>query len=134
MTGPTGDDRNTRQRGAEAEDFVAKHLEKQGFTIADRNFTVRGGELDIVARKEDLLLFVEVRSWKKRFWDGGTPAETIHPQKIRHIVKTALYWAQTHGVRLQRTRIRFDVAALVGAEGKYEMDYLEDAFPAVGLR
>ncbi len=127
-------ERHTRARGQEAEDFVAARLEKEGFTILDRNFTVRGGELDIVARKGDLLAFVEVRSWKRRFWDGGTPAETIKPTKKRHIVKTALFWAQTHGVKLQRTRIRFDVAALIGSDGAFEMDYFEDAFPAEGLR
>ena len=49
-------------------------------------------------------------------------------------MKTALYWAQTHGIWLQKTRIRFDVAALVGEDGKFEMDYFEDAFPAEGLR
>jgi len=125
---------NTRTRGQNAEDFVASHLEKRGFTILDRNFTVRGGELDIVACKDDLLVFVEVRSWRRRFWEGGTPAETIKPMKKRHIVKTALFWAQTHGIRLQRTRIRFDVAALIGSDGGFEMEYFEDAFPAEGIR
>ncbi len=125
---------NTRSRGQAAEDFVASYLEKQGFTILDRNFTVRGGELDIVARKGDVLAFVEVRSWRRRFWEGGTPAETIRPAKKRHIVKTALFWAQTHGVRIQKTRIRFDVAALIGENGRFEMEYFEGAFPAEGFR
>ncbi len=127
------EERHTRARGQDAEEFVAAHLEKAGFTILDRNFTVRGGELDIVARRGDLVVFVEVRSWKRRFWEGGTPAETIKPLKKRHIVRTALFWAQTHGVKLQRTRIRFDVAALVGSDGDFEMEYFEDAFPAEGL-
>ena len=58
---------NTRQYGAQAEEFTAKWLEERGYTILDRNFFMRGGELDIIAQIEDTIAFVEVRSWDRTF-------------------------------------------------------------------
>ena len=81
---------NTRETGSEAESFAAEWLAKKGWEILDRNFCMKGGELDIIAKKGDILAFVEVRSWDHAFWDGGTPLETIHPAKIKHIIKTQL--------------------------------------------
>ena len=92
---------NTRESGAEAESFAAGWLVKQGYTILDRNFFMKGGELDIVAKKGDTLAFVEVRSWDHQFWDGGTPLETIHPAKIKHIIKTATYYIQSKRMHFQ---------------------------------
>lgn len=124
---------NTRQYGAEAEQFTANWLEKKGYTILDRNFFMRGGELDIVAQSGDTIAFVEVRSWDRMFWEGGTPLETVGPEKIRHIIKTALYYIQKKHICLQTYNIRFDVAALIRNEaGAFEMDYLESAFDADG--
>jgi putative endonuclease len=124
---------NTRQYGAEAELFTANWLEKKGYTILDRNFFMRGGELDIIAQYGDTIAFVEVRSWDRMFWEGGTPLETVGPEKIRHIIKTALYYIQKKRICLQTYNIRFDVAALIRNEsGKFEMDYLEAAFDADG--
>ncbi|HQN73489.1 MAG TPA: YraN family protein, partial [bacterium] len=80
---------NTREYGAEAELFTANWLEKKGYKILDRNFFMRGGEIDIVAQIDDTIAFVEVRSWDREFWDGGTPLETINKMKIGHIIKTA---------------------------------------------
>lgn len=124
---------NTRQYGAEAELFTANWLEKNGYEILDRNFFMRGGELDIIAQTDDTIAFVEVRSWDRQFWDGGTPLETIGPEKIRRIIKTALYYIQKKKICLQTYNIRFDVAALVkNGTGTFEINYIEGAFNADG--
>ncbi|HNW82280.1 MAG TPA: YraN family protein [bacterium] len=124
---------NTRQYGAEAELFTANWLEKKGYRILDRNFFMRGGELDIIAQSGDTIAFIEVRSWDRIFWEGGTPLETVGPEKIKHIIKTALYYIQKKRICLQTYNIRFDVAALIKNEsGEFEMDYLEAAFNADG--
>ena len=60
-----------KARGNAAEDQACRHLEGTGFTIVERNFRTRGGEIDIVARKGDLLVFVEVRS--REVADFGSP-------------------------------------------------------------
>lgn len=125
---------NTRQYGAEAELFTANWLEKKGYRILDRNFFMRGGELDIIAQLDDTVVFVEVRSWDREFWEGGTPLETINKAKIHHIIKTALYYIQKKHICLQSYNIRFDVAGLIKNDaGFFEMNYIEGAFDADGL-
>ena len=124
---------NTRESGAEAESFTADWLMKQGWEILDRNFFMKGGELDIVAKKDDTLAFVEVRSWDHQFWDGGTPLETIHPAKRKHIIKTALYYMKIKRIKMQDFNIRFDVAGLIKKDdGAFDIDYIEAAFDATG--
>ncbi len=124
---------NTRQYGAEAELFTANWLERKGYKILDRNFFMRGGEIDIVAQINDTIAFVEVRSWDRIFWDGGTPLETINKMKIGHIIKTALYYIQKKRICLQSYNIRFDVAGLIKNDaGIFEIDYIESAFDAEG--
>ena len=49
---------NTRETGSEAESFAADWLAKKGWEILDRNFCIKGGELDIIAKKGDILAFV----------------------------------------------------------------------------
>lgn len=124
---------NTRESGSEAESFAAGWLAKKGWEILDRNFCMKGGELDIIAKKGDTLAFVEVRSWDRQFWDGGTPLETIHPAKIKHIIKTALYYMQSRKIRMQDFNIRFDVAGLIKKEdGTFDINYVEAAFDTTG--
>ncbi len=124
---------NTRESGAEAESFTADWLMKKGWEILDRNFFMKGGELDIIAKKGDTLAFVEVRSWDRQFWDGGTPLETIHPAKIKHIIKTATYYIQSKRMHFQDLNIRFDVAGLIKKEdGTFDIDYIEAAFDTTG--
>jgi putative endonuclease len=124
---------NTRQYGAEAELFTSNWLEKKGYKILDRNFFMRGGEIDIVAQIDDTIAFVEVRSWDREFWEGGTPLETINKMKIGHIIKTALYYIQKKRICLQSYNIRFDVAGLIKNDaGVFEIDYIEGAFDADG--
>ncbi len=124
---------NTRETGSEAESFAAEWLAKKGWEILDRNFFMKGGELDIIAKKGDILAFVEVRSWDHAFWDGGTPLETIHPAKIKHIIKTALYYMQSRRIHIQDFNIRFDVAGLIKkSDGGFDIDYIEGAFDATG--
>lgn len=124
---------NTREIGSEAESFAAEWLVKKGYEILDRNFCMRGGELDIIAKKGDTLAFVEVRSWERAFWDGGTPLETISPAKIKHIIKTAFYYIQSKRMHIQDFNIRFDAAGLIkNSSGSFDIDYIESAFDATG--
>lgn len=124
---------NTRELGAVAESFTAKWLEKRGYEILERNFFIRGGEIDIIAKKGETLIFVEVRSWEKKFWEGGTPLETISKTKIKHIIKTACSYLQAKKIKAQTLNIRFDVAALVKNGSSFDVDYIEAAFDATGF-
>jgi len=123
---------NRRKIGAKAEAFVAEYLVEKGYEILERNFTIRGGEIDIIVGKDSLLVFVEVRSWHREMWPGGTPLETITSAKIRHIIKTSLFYIQKKSVNLSKSDIRYDVAGLIKDGDSYKLDYHENAFTADG--
>ncbi len=114
-----------RARGDQVEAWVARHLQDEGWRILGRNFTVRGGELDLIVEREGLRAFVEVRS--RSCDDHGTAAATITPAKIRRIRLAARHWIHRHGDG--GCDLRFDVIAVVLDEGRpVSLDHLEAAF------
>ncbi len=124
---------NTREKGTEAETFVVHHLENSGFEILKRNFVIRGGEIDIIARREHLLIFVEVRSWERAYWKNGSPLETISIAKMRRIERAAIRFMMENHINMQNTMIRFDVAGLIRDEKRFDMKYIENAFKSGGV-
>lgn len=76
--------------GKSGENLASTYLQKQGYQIIDRNFKARYGELDIVCIKDDMLVFVEV---KTRMGDEfGLPEEAVTPRKLREVIKTSQYY------------------------------------------
>jgi len=80
--------------GSLGEKLATEHLRRLGFLILDTNFRCRGGEIDIVARQGDTLVFVEVRT--RRGSAFGTSQESLTPAKGRKIIITAQTYLQTH--------------------------------------
>ena len=118
-----------RARGDAAEDRACRHLERSGFTIVERNFRTRGGEIDIVARKGDALVFVEVRS--REVPDFGTPEESVTPSKRRRIVAAARRYLSNVPPSSWR-EARFDVIAIEGSGDAAELRHYPAAFDAKG--
>lgn len=108
--------------GAAAEALAARFLEDRGLAIVERNWRRRCGELDLVARDGDTLVFVEVRL--RRGGDfGGAAASISRAKQARIAAAAALYLAQ-----LPRTpRCRFD-AVLLDALDPARIEWLRDAF------
>ena len=91
------------------------------------NYRCRQGEIDLIARHGDSLVFVEVRC--KRTDDYGTPAESITPAKQRKIVLTAQHYLYTNG--LGDINCRFDVVEVVPEDGRLRVrDVIQNAFTA----
>ena len=80
-----------REKGNIGEDIACVFLEKRGFKIVARNYQKKWGELDIVAEKDNVLHFFEVKSvtaeYAERFWDAHRPEDNVHGLKVRHIRK-----------------------------------------------
>lgn len=125
-------DEQRKQLGRDGEDFVTKWLEDKKFEIVRRNFFVRGGEIDIIAKKDDLLIFVEVRSWDHQYWENSSPVMTIKKPKMRRIVRAARYFMMKSGIEEYKVFIRFDVAGVIRKAGGFEIDYYEAAFDSEG--
>lgn len=118
-----------RAQGDAAEERACRHLEGAGWTILERNYRTRGGEIDIVARMEDLLVFVEVRSRGDAAF--GAPEETVTPAKRRRVVAAARRYLATISPSSWR-EARFDVIAIEGVGNAAVLRHYPAAFDAKG--
>jgi putative endonuclease len=106
---------NKRAVGTEYEEKAAKKLSMLGYKIIEKNFYCKGGEIDIIARNEGYLCFIEV---KYRFDESeGDPLEAVDLRKIKRICKCAVYYLTKNGYA-ETTPVRFDVVAILGEEIK----------------
>lgn len=80
--------------GKRGEDIAVAFLKKKGFTILDRNFRIRGGEIDIVAQDKKTLVFIEVKTRSSS--EFGSPFEAITPWKLRALIRTAQFYKAKH--------------------------------------
>jgi putative endonuclease len=118
-----------RAQGDAAEERACRHLERSGFTIVERNYRTKGGEIDIVAREGDVLVFVEVRSLEVS--DFGSPEESITPAKRRRIVGAARHYLSNVPSSSWR-EARFDVIAIEGSGADTALRHYPAAFDAKG--
>jgi len=107
--------------GSRGETFTVHYLEIRGFTILDRNWRIKEGEIDIVALSpENEIAFVEVKT--RSTYDYGDPLEAISTEKLHRLQRLALAWLATHQ-RLGNL-YRIDVAGvLLGRSGELSIDY-----------
>ena len=83
-----------RDTGNLGEKLAAEFIRKQGYVILQTNYRCPEGEVDIVARQKDCLVFVEVRA--KRGREFGSPEESITPAKMEKLRRVAAHYCQTH--------------------------------------
>lgn len=111
-------------QGTAAEDLALRYLEARGLTLVARNFRCRTGELDLIMRDREQLVFVEVRS--RRHSRYGTPAESVTRTKQQRLLRAAAFYLQRQ--RLLDAPCRFDVVAILQAEDEPRMEWIRDAF------
>ena len=106
---------NRKETGALGENIAADYLSKRGYTIRERNFRIREGEIDIIAEKDGTLVFVEVRSKTSRQF--GTAEESITERKKKRLI--ALTEAYLSDCAEQPASCRIDIIAIqLDAQGK----------------
>lgn len=110
--------------GARGEALVAAHLEQQGFAIVARNVRVGRLELDLVARRGQLLVVCEVRTRSSSAFVD--PIVTIDHKKVERIRRAARTWI--FGQRVPHQEIRFDAASVVLSDAGQDLQYYEAAF------
>ncbi len=80
----------TTQTGRSGEDLAIRYLKGLGYEILERNYRIRGGEIDIIGRDGEFLVFVEVKT--RHSHDYGLPVEAISPFKIKHLLRCAEFY------------------------------------------
>lgn len=108
------------EQGASAEACATRLLVAAGYSIVERNFRCKAGELDIVARDGDVLVFVEVRSRSDD--EHGSAAEMIRHTKQRRVARVATYYLSTVAPVFEECR--FDVVAITAGDAVL----IKDAF------
>jgi putative endonuclease len=100
--------------GRWGEDQAAKYLRKKRFKIVERNFTCRMGEIDIIARDKDSLVFVEVKT--KSGPGHPPPRYSVNQRKQRQIIRVAKCYLKR--LASPDVRCRFDVVEIIAGGGK----------------
>ena len=109
--------------GKRGEAVAAQHLEKQGYILIERNYHTPYGEIDIVVRQKNSLVFVEVKTRASR--SLGPPEISITPRKAEHMRHAAEYYYQQHPE--EKGDLRIDVITVqYFAEGKPLIDHFEN--------
>ena len=109
--------------GDEAEKIAAAYLQQQGLTLLETNYRCRFGELDLVMRDGNALVFVEVRLRSNADFGGAGMSITAHKRK--KLIRAAEHYLQHHG----STSCRFD-AVLMDKIGIQHIEWIRNAFDA----
>lgn len=112
-----------KQRGDDAEALAAAYLEAQGLSLLQRNYHCRFGEIDLVMKQNDTIVFVEVRMRSHTAFGGA--AASITASKQQKLIRTAEHFLQQHG----NAACRFD-AILMNALDSSQIEWIRDAFSA----
>jgi putative endonuclease len=124
LTGPARPEH--LRRGKLGERAARKHLRKHGLKFLTANFRSAHGEIDLVFRDGDCLVFVEVKARSSENWTR--PAAAVNAAKRRRLSQTAL--AYLRQLKNPRVKIRFDIVEVLLAEGKVrEVRHLPNTFP-----
>lgn len=116
--------KNNRKTGTGYERKAGAYLESLGYKIVTYNYRCKMGEIDLIARDGEYLVFVEV---KYRTTDiSGYPAEAVDARKQKIIGKCAMHFLMKQGIC--DIPCRFDVVAIVGAAGQEAITLYKDAF------
>ena len=113
---------NRRAIGGRFEEKAAAFLQEKGLDLLARNYRCRLGEIDLIAREGDTLVFVEVKYRKTA--EFGFPEAAVDPAKQRRIRRVAQWYLAAQGLP-EETACRFDVVAL---EGGGALRHYRDAF------
>lgn len=119
------------QKGQKGERRAAAYLRLRGYQVLERNYRVPQGEIDLIARKGETLVFVEVKARKDD--SHGTPIEAVSPQKVKRVSAAAAFFLSTYNQPYNACR--FDIIA-VGPDknflGFLKVHHFENAFSIEG--
>ena len=116
---------NNQKFGEKSESIAAGYLAKRlGYKILKKNYRTKIGEIDIIAKDGDTLVFVEVKARRSSFY--GNPKYAVTSMKQKKISMAALYYLKTR--KLSNAKARFDVVAINFSKQIPEIEIIKNAF------
>lgn len=109
--------------GQNGENIAEDYLKNEGYSIITRNFRTNQGEIDIIARDKQEIVFIEVKTRSNLKY--GNPSEAVDQNKQNHIKMVAQYYI--HKYHLYNCYIRFDVIEVYYRKGKYRINHIKQA-------
>lgn len=109
--------------GELGEDLAVEELEKKGYEIVERNWRYKKAEIDIIARKDEVLAIVEVKTRSSDYF--GDPQDFVNTKKIKMLVEAVNEYVNSKDLEVE---VRFDIMAIIINENKLTIEHLEDAF------
>ncbi len=117
--------KNERHKfGQKSEIIAARYLKQKGYKIITQNYRTKLGEIDIIAKEKDTIVFVEVKA--RRSWRYGNPKGALTPDKQRKISMVALCYLKAN--KQTRAKARFDVVAIHNTNDTLKIEVIKNAF------
>ena len=107
--------------GKIGENIATKYLEKLGYIIIERNFVANQGEIDIIARNEKELVFIEVKT--RTNMQFGRPADAVNETKQKHLLSTVRYYL--YNKHLENEFVRIDVIEVYIFKNKFKINHIK---------
>ena len=106
---------------------VGYYLEYLGYQILDRNFRIRGGEIDVIAVRNDEICFVEVKT--RKLYSAESGAEAVNRRKQRLLIRAAYHYLEQKHLSEDDWYFRYDIAEVITLYDRIiDINYLENAF------
>jgi len=109
--------------GKKGEQLAVDFLLKNNYDILERNYRFDKAEVDIIAKKDDILAVVEVKT--RSSLDFGNPQDFVKPKQIKNLVKAVDEYVTENDLDVE---VRFDIVAIVKENKTYNIEHLENAF------
>ena len=109
--------------GKQGEAHAVEFLRTNGYEILETNWTFQKAEVDIIAKKNNVLAIIEVKT--RSSIDFGLPQDFVKPKKIQLLVKAVNEYVQQNGLDVE---VRFDIIAIRKEQNSLTTEHLEDAF------
>jgi len=107
--------------GKTGETIAREYLDSIGYRLLHKNFRCRQGEIDLIAKNGEEIVFIEVKTRKSTNY--GEAREAVNREKIGHIIKTAMYYL--HITRQETAFVRIDVIEVYLMHGKVRINHLK---------
>jgi len=113
---------NNTTKGAEGEEIAVNYLLKSGYCILERNWRIKHLEIDVIAKKNEILVIVEVK-WRNND-DFGNPETFVTKSKQQKIIKAAHFYIKTQNINLET---RFDIISIT-QHPELKIEHIKEAF------